>query len=193
MLVVGLTGSIGMGKTTTAEMFRRAGAPVHDSDAAVHELYATSAVAPIATEFPGAIVNNVVDRQILAKAVLSDPAALRRLEGIVHPLVSMHRETFLQNARNAGCQFAIADIPLLFETGADRLVDIIVVVTASSSVQKERVMARPGMTNEKFHAILSRQTPDSEKRRKAHWLIDTSFGYEAAQRQVAGLMRALSR
>lgn len=192
-MIVGLTGSIGMGKSTTAEMFREFGIPVHDSDSAVHELYAASAVAPISAAFPGVVEDDVINRAALGQRVFADDRALKRLEEIVHPLVSHHRDVFLSHAREKGYMLCVVDVPLLFETGANLGVDLSLVITASSSVQKERVMARPGMTTARFHAILSRQMPDSEKRRKAHWIIDTSFGLDAARRQVSGLLRAVSR
>lgn len=193
MLIIGLTGSIGMGKTTTAEMFRREGIPVHDSDKAVHELYQSAAIGPVSAAFPGVVDSSGVNRTLLAQAVLSDPAALGRLEAIVHPLVAGHRQAFLDSARQRGFPLCVVDIPLLFETRAEGLVDLIVVVTAAATVQKQRVMARAGMTPEKFGAILSRQTPDADKRRRAHILIDTSLGMDSARRQVAALSRALSR
>lgn len=193
MLIIGLTGSIGMGKSTTAEMFRLEGIPVHDFDRAVHELYASSAVAPINAAFPGVVDDAGVNRAALAKVVLSNSQALRRLEEIVHPLVVDHRDGFLERARERGFPICVLDVPLLFETGVDRVVDLVVVVTADAAVQKHRVMARPGMTEDKFEAILSRQMADAEKRRRAHCIIDTSFGLEHARRQVVALLRALSR
>ena len=193
MLIVGLTGSIGMGKTTTAGMFRTEGVPVHDSDAAVHELYESSAVASISEIFPEVIENGSVSRSALATRVLGDPDALKQLENIVHPLISEHRRTFLERARRNGHELCILDIPLLFETGADKSVDLKLVVTATAAVQKRRVLARGGMTEEKFHAILARQTPDAEKRIKAHNIIETSFGLDYSRRQVLALLRAVSR
>jgi len=193
VLIIGLTGSIGMGKSTTAGMFREMGVPVHDSDSAVHELYASTAVAPIATLFPDVVEDGVVNRDALGKRVLGSASALKKLEQIVHPLVSGHRQKFLTNAQAAGRPVCLLDIPLLFETGAQQSVDVVLVVSATAPVQKARVLARPGMTVEKFHAILSVQTPDMEKRRKAHWVIDTAFGIDSARRQVAGMLRTLSR
>ena len=193
MLIVGLTGSIGMGKSTTSEMFRLEGIPVHDSDKAVHELYASTAIEPIRKAFPGIVDAGGVNRAALAKVVLSDPEALKRLEAIVHPLVARRREAFIEKARQRGTPICVLDVPLLFEIGMDRLVDIVVVVTADQAVQKQRVLARPGMTAEKFGAILSRQMPDSEKRRRSHCIIDTSFGIQAARRQVVSLLQALAR
>lgn len=193
MLVVGLTGSIGMGKTTTAQMFRDEGVPVHDSDAAVHDLYRTEAIEPIARLFPEAIADGVVSRPALSAIVLSDPAALKQLEQIVHPLVTEHRQKFVEQARSQGAAFCVIDIPLLFESGAAKTMDVIIVVTASTLVQKRRVMSRPGMTEDKFRAILERQILDSNKRRLAHFVVDTSNGFDAARRQVGAIIRALSR
>lgn len=174
-------------------MFSEFGAPVHDSDAAVHELYASSAVADISVVFPGVVRNGAVDRNLLAAKVLGDKGAIKRLQEIVHPMVSAHRQAFLKRARAGAYPFCIIDVPLLFETGAERTVDVILVVTASTDVQKQRVMSRPGMTADKFEAILSNQMPDREKRRRAHWIIDTTSGLASAGRQVSGILRALGR
>lgn len=193
MMKIGLTGSIGMGKSTTANLFRRAGVPVHDSDGAVHRLYQGAAVGPIGELFPEAIRDSRVDRAALAQIVLGDKEKLRRLEGIVHPLVAQDRSSFIAAAQAAGAPAVVLDIPLLFETGADSEVDLIVVVTAPADVQKARVLQRPGMTEEKLAAILRRQTLDAEKRRRAHFVIDTSLGLEAAERAVAAIVRALRR
>jgi dephospho-CoA kinase len=189
MRVVGLTGSIAMGKTETARMFARLGFPVFDADAVVHRLYDTggAAVQLIAQAFPDAVVDGKVDRSRLADHVTGDPEALARLESIVHPLVRREQQTFLEAARNAGHAFAVLDIPLLFETGRDRDVDTIVVVSAPEDVQKARLLARPGMTQEKSAAILARQLPDSEKRRRADFVVDTSKGLEAAFEQVRAI------
>lgn len=192
MIVLGLTGSIGMGKSTTAAMFRDAGVPVHDSDAVVHALYRGAAVGPVEAAFPGVTREGAIDRALLSQRVLGDGAAMARLEAIVHPLVAQAREAFLDEARRAGARVAVLDVPLLFETGGDALVDAVVVVTADASVQKARVLARPGMTEERFAAILARQTPDSEKRRRADHLIDTGHGLEAARRRVAEVLRAVA-
>lgn len=192
MIVIGLTGSIGMGKSATAQMFRDRGVPVHDSDSAVHELYRTTAVPVIDAAFPGTVVDGVVDRQKLAAAVLNKPEAMKQLESLIHPLVGAHRDAFMVRARAQHAPVVVLDIPLLFETGADRGVDVIVVVSASAQVQKERVLARPGMTPEKFSAILARQTPDATKRAKAHYIIDTGHGFAHAGRQVDGLLAALA-
>ena len=191
MFVLGLTGSIGMGKTTTAAMFRAEGIEVHDSDAVVHALYKGDAVAAIAAAFPGT-VRGVVDRGLLGARVLKDPAALARLEAIVHPLVARSRHAFLAEAAKKGEQIVVLDIPLLFETGLDREVDAVVLVTAPEAVQKERVSKRPGMTPEHLAVILERQMRDAEKRARAHFIIDTGDGLAAAQRQVRGILRALA-
>jgi dephospho-CoA kinase len=192
MFVLGLTGSIGMGKSTTAAMFRAEGIAVHDADAAVHELYKGKAAAAIEAAFPGRTRGGVVDRTLLAKAVLDDPEELARLEAIVHPLVAASRDAFLAEAAKAGAGLVVLDIPLLFETGSERIVDAVVLVTAPESVQKERVCARPGMTAERFATILARQIPDAEKRARAHFIIDTGRGFAAAERQVREIVRALA-
>lgn len=192
MLVVGLTGSIGMGKSTTSAFFREAGIPVHDADAAVHRLYEGEAVPLIEAAFPGTCVNGAVDRARLGAAVLGNAAALRRLEAIIHPLVGEAERAFRARARERGCRMAVLDIPLLLETGGDRRVDVVLVVSAAAAVQRRRVLAREGMTADKFEAILSRQMPDSDKRRRAHAVIDTGLGLEAARRQVHGFIRAFA-
>jgi dephospho-CoA kinase len=192
MIVLGLTGSIGMGKTTTAALFRAAGVLVHDADAAVHALYRGEAAPLVEAAFPGTTSEGVVDRHLLSQKLMEDSSALARLETIVHPLVRKAREQFLDEARQAGASVVVLDVPLLFETGGDRNVDAVVLVTAPESVQKARVLARPGMTQERFAAILTKQMPDSEKRKRAHFIVDTSLGFAAAERQVQGILRALS-
>lgn len=189
-LVIGLTGSIGMGKSTTAGLFRAAGVPVFDSDREVHDLYGGAAVPLVEAAFPGVVREGRVDREALAARVLGDADALSRLETIVHPLVAARREAFLAAARDAGAPLAVLDIPLLFETGGDRLVDRIVVVSAPESVQKARVLARPGMTEERLSAILARQVPDAEKRRRADVVIATDRGVDAARAAVAQAIAA---
>ena len=193
MIVLGLTGSIGMGKSTTAEMFADEGAIVWNADHAVHDLYAEggAAVAPIGEAFPGVVVDGAVDRTRLAEALGRDEAAFRRLETIVHPLVAAGRIDDLAAARRRGVKLAVLDIPLLFETGGDRAVDAVVVVTADPEVQAARVLARPGMTRERFEAILARQTPDAEKRRRADFLIDTGRGLEAARAEVGRIVHTV--
>lgn len=192
MLILGLTGSIGMGKTTTADLFRAAGVPVHDSDAAVHALYRGAAVLPVEEAFPGTTDNGSVDRVRLARRVLGDAAALRRLEALVHPLVQRDRETFVAAAIAKARPVVVLDIPLLFEIGAEASVDVVIVVTAPETVQRSRVLARRGMTEGKFAAIMAKQVPDSEKRCRAHFLVDTSRGFAAAAAQVNGILRASS-
>lgn len=186
MIVLGLTGSIGMGKSTTTAMFAEAGALVWNADDAVHKLYAPggAAVGPIKEAFPGVVVAGAVDRTRLAEALGRDSEAFRRLEAIVHPLVLKDRLKELAAAEARGVKLAVLDIPLLFETGGDASVDAVVVVTAPASVQAERVLARPAMTRERFEAILARQMPDTEKRRRADFVIDTSVGLEAARARV---------
>lgn len=192
MLVIGLTGSIGMGKSVTADLFRRAGVPVHDSDAAVHHLYESSATPLIESAFPGVSQNGRVDRAALAAKVLDDTGAMRRLESIVHPLVRQDRADFLARCEAAGASVVVLDIPLLFETGCEQETTIIAVVDAPETVQKSRVLARPGMTLLHFESILARQMSRSEKRKRAHVVIDTSRGVDAAERQVRALLRALA-
>jgi dephospho-CoA kinase len=192
MRVIGLTGSVGMGKSTTAAMFRKRGIPVHDADAAVRRLYAGPAAASIETAFPGVTANNVVDRARLGEIVLADPAALKKLEAIVHPLVRQSEDAFLAEAKAKGNRLALVDVPLLFETGADDRVDAIVVVTAAPEIQRARVLARPGMSEARLQAILARQMPDAEKRRRAHFLVDSGHGFESAERQVGAILGALA-
>ncbi len=191
-LVLGLTGSIGMGKSVTAGLFRQAGVAVHDADATVHALYRGEAAALIEASFPGTTKAGVVDRTLLAQTVLADAAALARLERLVHPLVARERDAFLQAASMRAERTVVLDIPLLFETGAETLVDAVVVVTTSQAVQKARVLAREGMTQARFEAILAKQVPDSEKRRRAHFLIDSGRGLEQARVQVDGVLRAVA-
>lgn len=191
MIVLGLTGSIGMGKSTTAELFEAAGVPVHSADAAVHRLYAGRAAPPIEALFPGTVKDGIVDRNALAEKVLGDGAALKRLEALVHPLVREEEGAFLAAAKASGAAITVLDIPLLFETGAEARVDRIAVVSAPAEIQRRRVMERQGMTPEKFAAILEKQVPDAEKRRRADFVIDTSRGIEAAREQVAAIIAAL--
>jgi dephospho-CoA kinase len=192
MLILGLTGSIGMGKSATAALFRAEGIRVHDADAAVHALYRGAAAPLIEAAFPGCVTNGVVDRAALGAQVLGDAAALKRLEAIVHPLVGGVRDRFLAEARAAGASVVVLDIPLLFETGGNRAVDAVVLVSAPETVQKERVLARPGMTPAKLAAILAKQMPDADKRRRSHFIIDTSRGHDAAAVQVRALLRTIA-
>jgi dephospho-CoA kinase len=194
MIVLGLTGSIGMGKSTTARMFAEEGVPVHDSDETVHRLYSGPAAALIGRTFPGTLVNGAVDRKRLSALVLDDPQALRRLGETIHPLVRADADAFLERQRKQGAPLVVLDIPLLFETGGTDRVDSILVVTAPPEVQKQRVLARPGMTEEKFAAILANQVADREKRRNADFVIDTGAGMEATRREVrAVIARLLAR
>lgn len=193
MLVLGLTGSIGMGKSTTSAMFQAQGVPVYDSDAAVHALYAVggAAVAPVAAAFPGVVVDGAIDRAKLSAAVVGNSEALAQLEAIVHPLVGAHRIGFFEEAEAKGHDIVVLDIPLLYETGGEKKVDKVVVVSAPADVQRQRVLARPGMTPEKFAAILARQTPDAEKRARADFVIDTGQGLDHARQQVRDLLTLL--
>jgi dephospho-CoA kinase len=190
MVVIGLTGSLGMGKSTTLRFFAEAGVPVYDADEAVHRLYAGEAVPLIEAAFPGTTGKDGIDRARLAQAVLGSPAALARLEAIVHPLVRREEQRFLDAARNAGAKVAVLDIPLLFETGGDVRVDAVVVVSAPPDVQRARAFARPGMTQEKFQALLAKQMPDEEKRRRADFVVDSSQGKDYAREQVHAILRA---
>ncbi len=195
MILVGLTGSIGMGKSTTTAMFEAEGAPVYDADAAVHALYAPggAAVEPVEAAFPGVVRDGGIDRALLSARVLGDAEAMKRLESIVHPLAGAGRLVFFEKAREAKADIVVLDIPLLFETGGDRAMDAVVVVSAPADVQRERVLARPGMTTEKFEAILARQLPDADKRARAHFVIDTSQGLDAAREQVRHVLATLRR
>jgi len=190
--VLGLTGSIGMGKSATAAVFRRLGVPVHDADAAVHALYRGAAVPLIEAAFPGTTARGEVDRARLGAEVIGRPERLKALEAIVHPLVRAEEEAFLAAARRDGAPFAVLDIPLLFETGGEARCDAVLVVTAPADVQRGRVLARPGMTAEKFEAILAKQMPDEAKRRRAHFLVDTSRGFASAEAQVRSILEALA-
>ena len=193
MIILGLTGSIGMGKSTTATMFREAGVPVHDADETVHRLYSGAAAPLIEARFPGVVTDGTVDREKLAKIVLGNTEAIRALEKIVHPLVRQASQEFLESNREAGTPIVVLDIPLLFETAGEGRVDKIVVVSAPADVQRERVLARPGMSVEKFEAILARQVPDAEKRKRADFVIDTGQGLDVARAQVTALVEELRR
>lgn len=184
MIVLGLTGSIGTGKSTTAAMFRDLDIPVHDADATVHDLYRGEAVQPVAARFPGALKDGVIDRKALSALLADAPDGFRDLEAIIHPLVRAREAAFLAKEREKGVPLVVLDIPLLYETGGEARVDKVVVVTCDPETQRARVLARPGMTEEKFQLILSRQMPDAEKRRRADFIIDTGRGLEAARKQV---------
>ncbi len=191
MIIIGLTGSIGMGKSTTAAMFRDAGCPVFDADAAVHDLYAQNgaAVPLIRAVFPDAIQNGAVDRAVLGAHMRADPFNLPVLESFIHPMVARLRADFLAKAENSGADIVVFDVPLLFETGGDKHVDKIVVVTAPENVQRDRVLARPGMTQALFESLLARQTPDAQKRARADFLIQTDKGLEQAREQVQSILK----
>ncbi|MBB4351459.1 dephospho-CoA kinase [Aliirhizobium cellulosilyticum] len=191
MIVIGLTGSIGMGKTTTAGMFRDAGIPVNDSDAVVHDLYRTDAVKPVGEAFPGSIREGAIDRVELARQLSLDPGGFSRLEAVVHPLVRDREKQFLARQRLAGADLVLLDIPLLFETGAEKRVDVVVVATCDPQIQRQRVLARPGMTEEKFKLILNRQMPDSQKRDRADFLVDTGCGLDQAKKRVEQIINLL--
>jgi dephospho-CoA kinase len=193
MIVIGLTGSIGMGKTTTAKLFAEEGVPVCDSDAVVHDLYQNEAVGPIASIFPDAVKDGAVDRDRLSKILRKNPAQFQALEKIVHPLVRAKQDAFVEAQRRNGERFALLDIPLLFETKAEVRVDAVVVVSCAAEIQRQRVLSRPGMTEEKFQMILARQMPDGEKRKKADFLIDTGRGIGDAQNQVRAVLDALQK
>jgi dephospho-CoA kinase len=191
MFVLGLTGSLAMGKSTTARFFVEAGVPLHDADATVHRLYEGEAVAAIEAAFPGTSVDGKIDRKALSRHVVGDETAMARLEAIIHPLVRAEEETFLRAAKEAGAQVVVLDIPLLFEVGAENRVDAVVVVSAPADVQRARALERPGMTEDKLLDLLARQIPDAEKRRRADFVIDTSMGYDAARQQVASVLRTV--
>ena len=192
MIIAGLTGSIAMGKSTAAEIFARLGWPVFDADAAVRAFYAADGAPLIERAFPGVVFEGVVDRNRLAEKVLGDNAAMARLEAIVHPAVARRRRQFLADAADQRRRGAALDIPLLFETGGERRVDVVIVVSAGAAAQRARALARPGMSDEKLAAILARQTPDGEKRRRAHFVIDTSGELAHSRRQVEDVVRALA-
>ena len=188
MLILGLTGSIGMGKSTTAKLFTEAGVPVYDADATVHRIYEGEAAPAIEAAFPGTTVNGRVDRARLSERVMHDPAAIRRLEQIVHPMLRSHHQKFLEEAEKSGAPVAVMDVPLLYETGGETRVDAVVVVTTSPEVQRERILARENMTGEKLDAILARQLPDAEKRKRADFVVDTSHGLEPVRAQITHIL-----
>ena len=193
MLLIGLTGSIGMGKSETARMFERLGVPVYDADAAVHLLYAKggAAVAPIGKLWPDVIVDGTVDRAALSRHVLGDPTPMRKLEEIAHPLVGEAQLQFLREMKAQGHAMVALDVPLIYETGGENRVDVVVVVSAPYDVQKSRVLARPGMDMAKFAAIHAKQVPDEEKRRRADFVVDSSQSLEHAHEQVESIIKAL--
>ena len=193
MFILGLTGSVGMGKSATAKMFADEGVPVHDADAAVHALYEGEAVPLIEAAFPGTTASGKVDRGKLGDRVLGHPEEIKRLERIVHPLVARVRDDFLAKAERGGAKIALLDIPLLYETGGETRCDAVVVVSAPAEVQRERVLARPGMTDAKLAAILTKQMPDSDKRARADFVVDTSRGFDAAREQVRDILARVSK
>ncbi|WP_291843748.1 dephospho-CoA kinase [Maricaulis sp.] len=195
MLRVGLTGSIGMGKSATAQILRDAGIPVFDSDAAVHALYAPggAAVEPVGRAFPGVVIDGAIDRARLSELLKADPDGFETLEEIVHPLVSEAREAFVSEHEAAGHTILVFDVPLLFETGGEKRVDAVIVVHAPEEIRRARVMQRPGMTEEKLNAIIARQLDDSIKLQRADHVVETSGGIEDARRQVADIITALKR
>jgi dephospho-CoA kinase len=193
MFVIGLTGSIGMGKSTTAQFFADAGVPVHDADATVHRLYESEAAPAIEAAFPGTTTDGKVDCAKLAARVLGDKAALRRLEAIVHPLVRQAEASFLAEAERKGAPVALLDIPLLFETGGQERVDAVVAVTAPADLQRARLLQRPGLTAEKLEALIANQLPDAEKRRRADFVVDSSQGFDVARAQVADILRQVAK
>ena len=188
MIVLGLTGSIGMGKSTTAKLFAEAGVPVYDADATVHLLYEGEAAPAIEAAFPGTTVDGKVDRTRLSACVVHDPAAIKRLEQIVHPMLSASRQKFLQDAEQSGAPVAVVDVPLLYETGGEKRVDAVVVVTTSPEIQHERILSRDNMTAEKLEAILARQMPDAEKRKRADFVVDTSHGLDPVRARIRDIL-----
>lgn len=188
MRILGLTGSIGMGKSTTAKMFEEAGVPVYDADATVHRLYEGEAVAAIEAAFPGTTVNGKIDRTLLSPRVLHNAEAMKRLESIVHPMLRAHHQRFLDDAEKSGASVAVVDIPLLYETGGESRVDAVVVVTTAPEVQRERILAREGMTPEKLDAILAKQLPDAEKRKRADFVVDTSHGLDPVRIRIREIL-----
>jgi len=188
MLVLGLTGSIGMGKSTTAKLFSEAGVPVYDADATVHKVYEGEAAPAIEAAFPGTTVNGKVDRARLSAQVVHDAAAMKRLEQIVHPMLRAYHQKFLDDAERSGAPVAVVDVPLLFETGGEKRVDAVVVVSTSPEVQRERILARDNMTAEKLDAILARQLPDAEKRKRADFIVDTSHGLDPVRIRIKEIL-----
>ncbi len=188
MIILGLTGSIGMGKSTTAKLFEEAGVPVYDADAAVHKIYEGEAAPAIEAAFPGTTVNGKVDRNKLSAKVVHDPAAMKRLEQIVHPMLGASRQKFLHDAEQSGAAVAVVDVPLLFETGGEKRVDAVVVVTTTPEIQRQRILERDNMTGEKLAAILARQLPDAEKRKRADFVVDTSHGLDPVRARIRDIV-----
>jgi dephospho-CoA kinase len=188
MIILGLTGSIGMGKSTTAKLFQEAGVPVYDADAAVHKIYEGEAAPAIEAAFPGTTADGKVDRNKLSAKVVHDPAAMKRLEQIVHPMLGASRQKFLHDAEQSGAPVAVVDIPLLFETGGEKRVDAVVVVTTTPEIQRQRILERDNMTGEKLEAILARQLPDAEKRKRADFVVDTSHGHDPVRARIRDIL-----
>jgi len=188
MIILGLTGSIGMGKSTTAKLFEDAGVPVYDADAAVHKIYEGGAAPAIEAAFPGTTADGKVDRNKLSTQVVHDPAAMKRLEQIVHPMLGASRQKFLHDAEQSGAPVAVVDVPLLFETGGEKRVDAVVVVTTTAEIQRQRILSRDNMTGEKLDAILARQLPDAEKRKRADFVVDTSHGLDPVRAQIRDIL-----
>ena len=193
MRILGLTGSIGMGKSTTAKLFAEAGVPVYDADATVHKIYEGEAGPKIEAAFPGTTVDGKVDRARLSAKVVHDPAAIKRLEQIVHPMLRAYHQKFLDDAERSGASVAVVDVPLLFETGGDKRVDAVVVVTTSPEIQRQRILARDNMTDDKLDAILARQMSDSEKRERADFVVDTSHGLEPVRAQIRDILDQVAK
>jgi dephospho-CoA kinase len=188
MIVLGLTGSIGMGKSTTAKLFAEAGVPVYDADATVHKVYEGEAVPAIEAAFPGATADGKVDRARLSAQVVNDPTAIKRLEGIVHPMLRAYHQKFLDDAEQSGAPVAVVDVPLLYETGGEKRVDAVVVVTTTPEIQRERILARANMTQEMLDTILARQLPDAEKRKRADFVVDTSHGLDPVRARIRDIL-----
>jgi len=193
MLLLGLTGSIGMGKSTTAKLFEEAGVPVYDADATVHKIYEGEAVSAVEAAFPGSTVNGKVDRQKLSGMVVNNPDAMKRLETIVHPMLRSHQVKFLSDAETSGAPVAVLDIPLLYETGGENRVDAVVVVSTTPDVQRARILARDNMTPDKLDAILSRQLPDAEKRARADFVVDTSHGLDPVRQRIGEILKEVAK
>ncbi|MDP3692801.1 dephospho-CoA kinase [Bradyrhizobium sp.] len=193
MIILGLTGSIGMGKSTTAKLFAEAGVPVYDADATVHQLYEGEAASAVEAAFPGTTVDGKVDRQKLSARVVHDSAAMKRLEQIVHPMLGASRQKFFEEAERAGAPVTVVDVPLLYETGGEKRVDAVVVVTTSPENQRARIMARGTMTGEALDSILARQLPDAEKRRRADFVVDTSHGLDPVRAQIRDILQQVAK
>jgi dephospho-CoA kinase len=193
MVILGLTGSIGMGKSTTAKLFEEAGVPVYDADASVHRLYEGEAAPAIEAAFPGTTVDGKVDRNRLSAKVVHDAAAMKQLERIVHPMLGAGRQKFFDQAEQSGAPVVVVDVPLLFETGGEKRVDAVVVVTTTAEIQRERILARDNMTGEKLDAILARQLPDAEKRKRADFVVDTSHGLDPVRLQIRDILEQAAK